>query len=142
MDNDRSSASSVLQRYLREESAWYRPAWLCFFCTLIFCSVQGIPGWTDPSLRLDISLGTCYWIAGISGGLTGWVVARYRWAGFFAGALGGYSSMLATAHVFHGFTDLPRRAVVLVQLVGLLPGVVLYWILHIVRDQLKRISPT
>jgi hypothetical protein len=123
------------QRYLREESPWSWPAWIAFCCTLIFCTIQAIPTWTHPSMRLGIPLGTCFWILGISGAATGWVVARYRLAGLCAGPLAGCGSLLATVYVFQGFTDLPRIAVVFVQLIGLLPGAALYWIIHVILDR-------
>jgi hypothetical protein len=126
-----------LFRFVREESAWSWRAWIFFGCALVFCTVEGIPTWTHPDLRFDIPLGTCFLIIGIAGAATGWVVAPYRLAGLVAGAIAGSGSLLAAVFVFQGFTQFPRYPVVLVEFVGLLPGVVLYMILHIIIDRLR-----
>jgi hypothetical protein len=123
------------EEYIREESPWTRPAWIFFGCVLVFCTMQGNPGWTDPSLRVDMPLEACFWILGLAGAATGWVVARYRLAGLLAGAVAGSGSLLAALLVFQAFTHFPRRAVVLVQVIGLFPGVALYFLLHVLFDR-------
>jgi hypothetical protein len=48
-----------------------------------------------------------------------------------AGALAGCGSLLGAVIVFQGFDHFPRYAVVIVEMIGLLPGVALYGILHL-----------
>jgi hypothetical protein len=128
------------KRFLRAESPWSWRAWVFFGCALAFCTAEGNPSWTHPSVRLGWPLWSCFGIIAVAGAITGLVVARIRLLGFLAGAVAGSGSLLALVMVFQGYTHFPRYAAVIVEMLGLLPGVALYCVLHLIVD-LGRAKP-
>jgi hypothetical protein len=125
------------QRFLRADSAWSWRAWVFFCCTLVFCTMQAVPSWTHPSLRLGWDPSICYWIIGISGAVTGLLIAQYRFPGLLAGACAGSGSLLAAVLVLDRVDPFSRIVLVMVGMLGLLPGVAVYCVLHVVIDTLR-----
>jgi hypothetical protein len=137
-DADNSSkADFAFQRYLRTESAWSWRAWVFFFCALVFSTMQAVPCWIHPDLRLGWDPSICYWIIGIAGAGTGFLVARYRFPGLLAGALAGTGSVLTAVILLEHINSFSRIVLVMVGIIGLLPGLAVYCILHVVSDNAK-----
>jgi hypothetical protein len=125
------------ERFIRTDSAWSKPAWVFFCCALVLCSMQAVPSWTHPSLRLGWDPRMFYWIIGVAGAVTGFLVGQYRVAGLAAGALAGSGSLLAADLVLERINPYSRIVEVTVQVIGLLPGVAVYCVLHLVIDRLQ-----
>jgi hypothetical protein len=136
-DDCQGQAKMWFQRFLRTDSPWSKPVWVFFCCALVLCRMQAVPSWTHPSLRLGWDPHLFYVIIGVSGAVTGLLVAQYRLLGLVAGALAGSGSVLAAAFVLPPINSYSRIVEVAVQLAGLLPGVVAYCFLHVVVDGLK-----
>jgi hypothetical protein len=130
-----------IDRFLRVESPWPWRAWWCFCCALVFCTMQAVPSWTHPDLRLGWSPTICYWVIGIAGAATGLVVARYRFPGMVAGALAGIGSVLAGVILLERINSYSRIVLVMVGMIGLLPGVAVYCVLHVLIDNAKAKPP-
>jgi hypothetical protein len=130
-----ASARMWFQRFLRTDSTWSKPAWVFFCCALVVCRMQAVPSWTHPSLRLGWNSSVFYWLIAFSGAITGVLVAQYRVAGLVAGALAGSGSLLAAAVVLERINPYSRIVDVTVQVIGLLPGVAVYCVLHLVIDR-------
>jgi hypothetical protein len=128
-------------RFLHADSAWPWRAWMLFVCALVFCTMQALPSWTHPDLYLGLDRSICFWIIGISGALTGLVVARYPGLGLVAGALAGSGSLLAAVLALDGVGPVSRLLMVTVEMIGLLPGVAFYCVSHLVRDRLTHRHP-
>jgi hypothetical protein len=125
------------QRFLRAGSAWSWRAWVFFCCALVFCTMQAVPRWTHPSLLLDWDPSIYYGIIGASGAVTGLVVAQYRFPGLLAGALAGIGSVLTAVLVLEHINPFSRIVLTMVGVIGLLPGVAFYCVLHVVVDRLR-----
>jgi hypothetical protein len=130
-----------LQRFLRANSAWPGRAWVFFVCVQCCCTMQAVPGVVHPDWRWGWDPRICYWIIGIAGAATGCLTAHYRFPGLLAGALAGSGSLLASAFVLERFNTYSRYAHVLMTIIGLLPGVAVYCILHVGIDRLRAKPP-
>jgi hypothetical protein len=126
-----------LQRFLRPDSAWSWRAWVFFCCALVFCTMQAVPNWTHPSLRLGWDPHIFYWIIGISGAVTGLLTAHYRFPGLLAGAVAGTGSLLTAVLILERVNPYSRIVLVMVGIIGLLPGVAIYCVLHFLIDTLE-----
>jgi hypothetical protein len=129
-----ASQHRPFRRFLRDDSAWTWRAWVFFGCALVFATIQANPSWTHPSLLLDWPLPTCFALVGVAGAVTGLVAARYRFAGLVAGVVAGIGSLFGAMILFQGFDHFPRVPVVIVEMIGLLPGLALYYVLHTAID--------
>jgi hypothetical protein len=138
--NDAENSAKMhlpFHRFLRADCPWSWYAWVLFCCVLVFCTMQAVPGWTDPSLRLGWHPSISFWIIGSGGALTGLVIARYRFAGLLAGALAGSGSLLTAVFVLERINPFSRIVLVMVGMLGLLPGVAVYCTLHVLIDRLR-----
>ena len=125
------------QRFLRTDSAWSSPACVLFVCASVFCTAQFVPHLVQPDFQWGWGPSVCFWIFGVCGAVTGFLVAQYRFAGLLAGALAGCGSLLTSVFFFEAVGQFSRIVEVLALLIGLLPGVAVYCVLHVVIDRLK-----
>jgi hypothetical protein len=114
---------------------WRWRAWVLFALALCLCTMQAVPGWTHPSLCLGWDPKIWYAVIGVAGALAGPVVARYRLAGMVAGAVTGVGSVLTAVLVLEQINTFSRVVLVAVNVLGLLPGVTLYVLLHLATDR-------
>jgi hypothetical protein len=68
-------------------------------------------------------------------------VARYRLLGLLAGALAGAGSVLSAVVILERINSFSRIIFCMAALVGLLPGVAVYWALHVITDRLRGEPP-
>jgi ABC-type thiamin/hydroxymethylpyrimidine transport system permease subunit len=99
--------------------------------------MQAVPRWTHPSLLLDWDPSIYYGIIGVSGAGTGFIVAQYRYPGLLAGALAGTGSVLTASLILERINPFSRIVLAMVGIIGLLPGVAFYGVLHLVIDRLR-----
>lgn len=137
MSDDRPATAQQLffERFLSTNPTWCWRGWVFFALAMCICTMEAVPRWTHPDLRLGWDPKIWYAVIGVAGALAGSVIARYRLAGMFAGAIAGVGSMLTAVLILEHIAAYSRLVVVGVGLLGLLPGVVLYLLLHIGIDR-------
>jgi hypothetical protein len=99
--------------------------------------MEAVPSWTHPDLRLGWDPSILYWIIGISGAVTGLVVAQYRLPGLVAGAIAGTGSVLTAVFLLERINPFSRIVFWMVGMIGLLPGLAVYYMLHVIIDNAK-----
>jgi hypothetical protein len=138
MSDDRHPTAEppLLEPFLSTNATWRWRAWGCFGVALCLCTMQAVPGWTHPSLHLGWDPKIWYAVIAVAGALAGSVVAGYRLAGMLAGAIAGVGSVLSAVLILEQINPFSRIVLVAVGVIGLLPGVALYLLLHIATDRL------
>jgi hypothetical protein len=136
-----ATAYQPFRRFLRVESVWPLRAWIFFCCAMILCTMQAVPSWVHPDWRWGWDLEVCYGILASCGAVTGFVVARYRLLGLLAGAVAGAGSVLSAVLILERLNPFSRYTFAMAALVGLLPGVAVYWALHVITDRLRPEAP-
>ncbi|MDQ7779158.1 MAG: hypothetical protein RDV41_05560 [Planctomycetota bacterium] len=99
-----------------------------FAIAVIFCSMEMVPGW--GFLKLGWPPLVFYIISGVCGAIGGMLYVRCPGAGFMAGAVAALGALFATALVLEQVDEVHSIVLVIVGLVGILPGVGLYYLLR------------
>lgn len=97
---------------------------IVFVLALIFCSMHVVPGW--GIFDLDWHPGVHYAIMCAAGALCGFAVAKYKVFGAGCGIISGIGAMYACQFILERVNKMPSKALVLIALVGILPGFLLY----------------
>jgi hypothetical protein len=63
------------------------------------------------------------------------MMARYRFPGLVAGAIAGCGSLVSAMLILECIAPFSRYVFVIADLIGLLPGVIVYWVWHVILDR-------
>lgn len=101
--------------------------------SLVFCSMEMVPGWSVLHLGWSPFVFIC--IMAVCGAVSGLLVAvQHRLAGLLGGLLGGSGALLAIVFVLQRTTWTHTVILLVVSLIGALPGYGVYAVLAAVEN--------
>jgi hypothetical protein len=102
-------------------------SFLIFISALILSGFQLAPGWEMFHLGWDPSIYYC--VVGVCGVINGLLAAERRLVGMIANPIAGLGSLWLLGVVLSFLPAIPKLVLVLVLVIGLLPGIIVYWVL-------------
>lgn len=108
--------------------------------SIVFCSMEMVPGW--GIFNLDWPPTVFYAIMAVSGAIAGIVgAADHRIPGLIGGLIAGPSALFAVGYVLAHVTVTYNIILVLVAMLGALPGFAVYKVLAAIQDAIMPTRP-
>lgn len=123
-----------------DETLGQRIGGFIFGIPLVFCSMEMVPGW--GIFNLNWPNGYFYAIMAVCGSLAGMLMSSYRIPGLAGGLLAGYGALFAVGKVLENVNVIHNGVLVLVALIGVLPGVALYWAMRYPLQKMREARET
>jgi hypothetical protein len=109
--------------------------------SIVFCSMEMVPGW--GMFNLDWPPAVFYGIMAVCGALAGVIgAAEHRLPGLVGGLIAGPSSLFAVGYVLAHVTVTHNIVLVLVAMIGALPGLAVFKVLAAIQDAIMPVKST
>lgn len=109
--------------------------------SVVFCAMEMVPGW--GFIGLDWPANTFYIIAGVCGAISGFLFAHEsRIAGFAGGLAGEVGALFAIQFLLQHVNRANTLILVVVGIIGALPGFGIYWLLSTIQKSISGTDET